>query len=55
MPEDLLRDDLPLPEVSEVQAVRHYTRLSQMNYGVDTGFYLLDSCTVKHNLDVQWS
>lgn len=49
LPEDLLRDDLPLPEVSEVQAVRHYTRLSQKNYGVDTGFYPLGSCTMKYN------
>jgi glycine dehydrogenase subunit 2 len=38
-----------LPEVSEVDAVRHYTRLSQMNYGVDSGFYPLGSCTMKYN------
>jgi len=49
LPAELLRDDLPLPEVSEVDAVRHYTRLSQMNYGVDTGFYPLGSCTMKYN------
>lgn len=49
LPRDLLRDDLPLPEVSEVDLVRHYTRLSQMNYGVDTGFYPLGSCTMKYN------
>jgi len=49
LPTNLLRDDLPLPEVSEVDAVRHYTRLSQMNYGVDTGFYPLGSCTMKYN------
>lgn len=49
LPTHLLRDDLPLPEVSEVEAVRHYTRLSQMNYGVDTGFYPLGSCTMKYN------
>jgi glycine dehydrogenase subunit 2 len=45
----LLRDDLDLPEVSEVDLVRHYVRLSQMNYGVDVGFYPLGSCTMKYN------
>ncbi|MHA2345880.1 MAG: aminomethyl-transferring glycine dehydrogenase subunit GcvPB [Candidatus Hodarchaeales archaeon] len=40
---------LKLPEVSELEVVRHYTRLSQMNYGVDTGFYPLGSCTMKYN------
>lgn len=49
LPRDLLRDDLPLPEVSEVDLIRHYTHLSQMNYGVDTGFYPLGSCTMKYN------
>jgi glycine dehydrogenase subunit 2 len=39
----------PLPEVAEVDLVRHFTRLSQMNYGVDTGVYPLGSCTMKHN------
>jgi glycine dehydrogenase subunit 2 len=38
-----------LPEVAEVDLVRHYTRLSQMNYGVDTGMYPLGSCTMKYN------
>ena len=38
-----------LPEVSEVDVVRHFTRLSQINYGVDTGFYPLGSCSMKHN------
>ena len=38
-----------LPEVSEVDVVRHYTNLSQMNFGVDTGFYPLGSCTMKYN------
>ncbi|MEK7773847.1 MAG: aminomethyl-transferring glycine dehydrogenase subunit GcvPB, partial [Deltaproteobacteria bacterium] len=37
------------PEVSEIDAVRHYTRLSQWNFGVDTGFYPLGSCTMKYN------
>ena len=40
---------LDLPEVSEVDVVRHYTNLSQMNFGVDTGFYPLGSCTMKYN------
>ena len=40
---------LNLPEVSEVDVVRHYTNLSQMNFGVDTGFYPLGSCTMKYN------
>jgi glycine dehydrogenase subunit 2 len=38
-----------LPEVSEVDLIRHFTRLSQMNYGVDTGPYPLGSCTMKYN------
>jgi glycine dehydrogenase subunit 2 len=38
-----------LPEVSEFDVVRHYTRLSRMNYGVDTHFYPLGSCTMKYN------
>jgi glycine dehydrogenase subunit 2 len=43
------RTELPLPEVSEVGIVRHFTYLSQMNYGVDTGFYPLGSCSMKYN------
>jgi glycine dehydrogenase subunit 2 len=38
-----------LPEVTEVDVVRHFTRLSQINYGVDTGFYPLGSCSMKYN------
>ena len=49
LPKHLLREDLPLPEVSEVDVVRHFTRLSQYNYGVDIGFYPLGSCTMKYN------
>ncbi|MHA1722479.1 MAG: aminomethyl-transferring glycine dehydrogenase subunit GcvPB, partial [Candidatus Baldrarchaeia archaeon] len=50
IPETLRRRKEPkLPEVSEVEVVQHYTRLSQMNYGVDTGFYPLGSCTMKYN------
>lgn len=49
LPESMLRSDLPLPEVSEIEVVRHFTRLSQMNHAVDTGFYPLGSCTMKYN------
>ncbi len=50
VPESLSRDTAPaLPEVSEPDVVRHYTNLSQMNFGVDTGFYPLGSCTMKYN------
>ena len=50
IPSGLLRSAPPaLPEVSEVDVVRHYTNLSQMNFGVDTGFYPLGSCTKKYN------
>lgn len=47
--DDLLREDLPLPEVSQVDVVRHYTRLSQLNMAVDTTMYPLGSCTMKFN------
>ncbi|MFC1668477.1 aminomethyl-transferring glycine dehydrogenase subunit GcvPB [Chlamydiota bacterium] len=50
IPEKFLRKtDLAIPEVSEIDVVRHFTRLSRMNYGVDTGFYPLGSCTMKYN------
>lgn len=50
IPAKFLRDRSPeLPEVSEPEAVRHFTRLSMLNYGVDTGFYPLGSCTMKYN------
>ncbi|HHX41258.1 MAG TPA: aminomethyl-transferring glycine dehydrogenase subunit GcvPB [Armatimonadetes bacterium] len=49
LPAGQIRHDLPLPEVSESQVVRHFTRLSRMNYGVDMGFYPLGSCTMKYN------
>jgi glycine dehydrogenase subunit 2 len=49
LPEGLLRDELPLPEISEVDAIRHFTRLSQLNHSIDTGFYPLGSCTMKYN------
>ena len=50
IPPHLLRGPIPgLPEVSEVDVVRHYTRISQWNYGIDLGFYPLGSCTMKYN------
>ena len=49
LPLSLLREDLPLPELSEADVVRHFVRLSQMNYAVDMGFYPLGSCTMKYN------
>ena len=49
LPAELLRDDNGLPELSQLDVVRHYLRLSQMNFGVDSGFYPLGSCTMKYN------
>lgn len=50
IPENLLRKDIPqLPEVSELQVIRHYTNLSQKNFSIDTHFYPLGSCTMKYN------
>jgi len=49
LPPSLLREDLPLPELSESDVVRHFLRLSQMNFAVDKGFYPLGSCTMKYN------
>ena len=50
IPAEFLRQDTPgLPEVSEMQVVRHYTRLSQKNFSIDTHFYPLGSCTMKYN------
>jgi len=45
----LLRAELPLPELSEVDVIRHYMHLSRFNYSVDGGFYPLGSCTMKYN------
>lgn len=47
--EFLSESDVDLPEVSEVDVIRHFTNLSNKNYGVDTGFYPLGSCTMKYN------
>jgi len=50
LPKNLRRTIPPnLPELSEAEVVRHFVRLSQMNYGVDLGFYPLGSCTMKYN------
>ncbi len=45
----LLRDELPLPEVSEPEVVQYFTGLSQLNFSIDTHFYPLGSCTMKYN------
>ncbi len=49
IPSKFLRGDLPLPSLSELDVVRHFTRLSRLNHGVDVGFYPLGSCTMKYN------
>ena len=49
LPEELKRSSLLLPDVNEVQIIRHYTELSKKNYGIDTNFYPLGSCTMKYN------
>lgn len=50
IPSNLMRNNRPrLPEASELQTVRHFTRLSQMNFSIDTQFYPLGSCTMKYN------
>jgi glycine dehydrogenase subunit 2 len=49
LPANELRDDCGLPELSQLDVVRHYLALAQRNFGVDTGFYPLGSCTMKFN------
>ncbi len=49
VPAELVRDELGLPEVSEIDVIRHYTRLSQLNHAIDINFYPLGSCTMKYN------
>jgi glycine dehydrogenase subunit 2 len=49
LPKDMLRDELPLPDNTELDVVRHFTRLSQKTFGIDTAFYPLGSCTMKYN------
>src|SRR5450759_4280882 len=48
LPQNLLRRELPLPELAEVDVVRHYIALSKYNYSVDDGLYPLGSCTMKY-------
>jgi glycine dehydrogenase subunit 2 len=49
LPGAVLRDDLPLPDNSELDVVRHFTQLSHRTFGIDLGFYPLGSCTMKYN------
>ena len=50
IPKEVLRSaEIPLPQSSEMDVVRHYTRLSQLNFSIDTQFYPLGSCTMKYN------
>jgi glycine dehydrogenase subunit 2 len=49
LPEELAGEGPDFPDLSEVDVVRHYTRLSQWNFGIDTGMYPLGSCTMKYN------
>ncbi len=48
-PKGFGRDDLNLPELSELDVIRHFTNLSKLNYSIDGGFYPLGSCTMKYN------
>ncbi len=49
LPDGMMREELDLPELTEPEVVRHFVRLSQMNYGTDSGIYPLGSCTMKYN------
>ena len=50
LPEDLIREKIhEMPELSELEVIRHFTRLSQWNHSIDTAFYPLGSCTMKYN------
>ncbi len=49
LPKSMLRDSVPLPELSQLQVLRHFNRLSQMNFSVELGMYPLGSCTMKYN------
>ena len=49
IPSELVRADLDLPEVDQMTVVRHFTRLSKLNMGIDTNMYPLGSCTMKYN------
>ena len=45
----VLRSDLRLPELGELDVIRHFTHLAQRNFSIDSGFYPLGSCTMKYN------
>ena len=49
LPKSFMREELPLPELSEVDVIRHFTHLSSLNYCIDSGLYPLGSCTMKYN------
>jgi glycine dehydrogenase subunit 2 len=49
LPTELRRESLDMPELSELDVMRHFVRLSQLNYSIDSGFYPLGSCTMKYN------
>ena len=49
LPDNQVRTDLDLPEVSEIDVMRHFVRLSQRNHSIDTAIYPLGSCTMKYN------
>ena len=49
LPKAFMRKELPLPEVSELDVMRHFTRMSQLNHSILSGFYPLGSCTMKYN------
>lgn len=49
LPDGIVREDNQLPQLSELDVIRHFLRLSQINFGVDSGFYPLGSCTMKYN------
>ena len=48
-PDELLRDSLPMPEISESGLVRYFTQISTFNFSIDHNFYPLGSCTMKYN------
>jgi glycine dehydrogenase subunit 2 len=49
IPSNLIREEVQIPDIPEVEIVRHFVKLSKINYGVDTGIYPLGSCTMKYN------
>jgi len=49
VPADFVREELQLPELSELDVIRHFTNISKLNYSIDGGYYPLGSCTMKYN------